>query len=176
MTTTLTRQQNLHTKLKGLKTVEDLSGFLTTLIGPAVESIFQAQIAKLHAQDAVIDAPATLPPRRGRRPKDARAALRDTGVRHDRQAPGLQPLTIRKYETIDDAMEEKVVALYAKGMTNRQFRKVTKTSQVFPHDDALLKLLWLAQHDIARKWTSAIHNWGEIMTQLGILFPEKISL
>lgn len=59
---------------------------------------------------------------------------------------------------------------------NRQFRKVTKTSQVFPHDDALLKLLWLAQHDIARKWTSAIHNWGEIMTQLGILFPEKISL
>lgn len=59
---------------------------------------------------------------------------------------------------------------------NRQFRKVTKTSQVFPHDDALLKLLWLAQHDIAKKWTSAIHNWGEIMTQLGILFPEKISL
>lgn len=59
---------------------------------------------------------------------------------------------------------------------NRQFRKVTKTSQVFPHDEALAKLLWLAQHDIARKWTSAIHNWGEIMTQIGILFPEKVSL
>ena len=32
------------------------------------------------------------------------------------------------------------------------------------------------QRDITQKWTSAIHNWGEIMTQLGILFPEKISL
>lgn len=59
---------------------------------------------------------------------------------------------------------------------NRQFRKVTKTSQVFPHDDALQKLLWLAQHDISRQWTAPVRFWGEIMTQLSILFPEKIAL
>lgn len=60
---------------------------------------------------------------------------------------------------------------------NRQFRKVTKTSQVFPHNDALQKLLWLAQHDITQKWRLLpVDNWGEIMTQLAILFPQKIAL
>ena len=57
---------------------------------------------------------------------------------------------------------------------NRQFRKVTKTTQVFPHDDALIKLLWLAQADITQKWTMVIHNWGEAMAQLNILFPDRV--
>ena len=36
---------------------------------------------------------------------------------------------------------------------NRQLRKVTKNKAVFPNDDALLKMLYLAQSDITRKWT-----------------------
>ena len=59
---------------------------------------------------------------------------------------------------------------------NRQFRKVTKTTSIFPHDEALMKLLWLAQRDIAKSWTMSIQNWGEIMAQLAILWPEKIKL
>ncbi len=60
---------------------------------------------------------------------------------------------------------------------NRQFRKVTKTSQMFPHNEALQKLLWLAQHDITQKWRLLpVDNWGEIMTQLAVLFPQKIAL
>ena len=58
---------------------------------------------------------------------------------------------------------------------NRQFRKVTKTTQVFPHDDALVKLLWLAQADITEKWRVTAHNWGEIMAQFTILFPDRIT-
>jgi transposase-like protein len=57
---------------------------------------------------------------------------------------------------------------------NRQFRKVTKTTQIFPHDDALLKLLWLAQTDISGTWIMATRNWGEIMGQLSILFPDRM--
>jgi len=56
---------------------------------------------------------------------------------------------------------------------NRQFRKVTKTTTIFPHHDALLKLLWLAQNDISKKWTMTVRNWGEIVNQLSILFPDK---
>jgi transposase-like protein len=56
---------------------------------------------------------------------------------------------------------------------NRQFRKVTKTTTIFPHDQALLKLLYLATMDISRKWGGSIKNWGSIVTQLAILFPEK---
>ncbi|MFZ2150142.1 MAG: IS256 family transposase [Minisyncoccia bacterium] len=57
---------------------------------------------------------------------------------------------------------------------NRQFRKVTKTTQVFPHDDALVKLLWLAQADISERWEKSCFNWGEIMAQLTLMFPDRI--
>ena len=57
---------------------------------------------------------------------------------------------------------------------NRQFRKVTKTTTIFPHDDALIKLLWLAQADITQNWRMTVRHWGEIMAQLTILFPDRI--
>jgi len=59
---------------------------------------------------------------------------------------------------------------------NRQFRKVTKTTSVFPHEEALGKLLWLAQRDITRKWSMPIRDWGTIVTQLAVLFPERVQL
>jgi transposase-like protein len=58
---------------------------------------------------------------------------------------------------------------------NGQFRKVTKTTQVFPHDDSLIKLLWLAQTDIAERWEKSCYNWGEIMAQLTLMFPDRIT-
>jgi transposase-like protein len=57
---------------------------------------------------------------------------------------------------------------------NRQFRKVTKTTTVFPHDESLVKLLWLAQSDISKSWTMALRNWGEIVAQMSILFPDRV--
>lgn len=59
---------------------------------------------------------------------------------------------------------------------HRQFRKVTKTTTIFPHDEALLKLLWLAQRDISKSWTQPLLNWGEIITQFAIMFPDRIKL
>lgn len=59
---------------------------------------------------------------------------------------------------------------------NRQLRKVTKTTSIFPHDDSLAKLLWLAQNDITKKWNMPIQNWGQIVHQFAIMFPERISL
>lgn len=56
---------------------------------------------------------------------------------------------------------------------NRQFRKVTKTTSIFPHDQSLMKLLFLATHDITKKWSMPIKNWGSIVSQLAIVFPEK---
>lgn len=57
---------------------------------------------------------------------------------------------------------------------NRQFRKVTKTTTIFPHNDALLKLLWLAQADITQSWTPPSRHWNEVMAQFSILFPDRV--
>lgn len=59
---------------------------------------------------------------------------------------------------------------------NRQLRKVTKTTTIFPHDQSLMKLLYLAASDITRKWNMPIHNWGSILAQLTVMFPEKSSV
>ena len=45
---------------------------------------------------------------------------------------------------------------------NRQLRKVTKSWTVFPSDDSLLKMLYLATMDISKKWNGHRQDWGQI--------------
>jgi transposase-like protein len=58
---------------------------------------------------------------------------------------------------------------------NRQLRKVTKNKSVFPTDDSLLKMLYLAAMDITKKWTGHRQDWGKIRAQLMIYFEERLS-
>lgn len=57
---------------------------------------------------------------------------------------------------------------------HRQLRKVTKGKSILPTDDALLKMLYMATQDVLRKWTGRIQNWGQILLQLSVFFPEKV--
>jgi transposase-like protein len=57
---------------------------------------------------------------------------------------------------------------------NRQLRKVTKSKSVFPTDDSLLKMLYLAMMDITKKWTGRRQDWGRIHSQLEIYFDGRI--
>lgn len=57
---------------------------------------------------------------------------------------------------------------------HRQLRKVTKGKAIFPSDEALLKMLYLATADVVRKWTGRVHNWGQILLHLSVYFPERI--
>jgi len=58
---------------------------------------------------------------------------------------------------------------------NRQLRKVTKSKTIFPTDDALFKMLYLAMMDITKKWEGKPWNWGQILEQLCIYFEERIT-
>ena len=55
---------------------------------------------------------------------------------------------------------------------NSQFRKVTKNKKIFPTDDSLLKILYLATEKVAKKWTRKYPNWDLVINQLKILFAE----
>ena len=57
---------------------------------------------------------------------------------------------------------------------NRQLRKVTKSRTVFPSDDSLLKMLYLATMDITKKWTGRRRDWSQIRAQLEIHFEERL--
>lgn len=58
---------------------------------------------------------------------------------------------------------------------NRQLRKVTKNKGVFPTDDSLLKMLYLAMMDITKKWTGKRREWGQIHSQLEIYFADRLN-
>lgn len=59
---------------------------------------------------------------------------------------------------------------------HRQVRKVTKTKGAFTSDMALLKLMYLAQRNIKKKWTKPIANWGVTAQRLAIWFPGRMVL
>ena len=58
---------------------------------------------------------------------------------------------------------------------NRQLRKVTKAKSVFPTDDALFKILYLAMSEATEKWTGKAWDWGQTLDQLYIYFEGRIS-
>ena len=57
---------------------------------------------------------------------------------------------------------------------NRQLRKVTKAKSVFPTDDSLFKMLYLAMMDITKKWTGRRQDWSRIHAQLAVYFADRI--
>jgi transposase-like protein len=60
---------------------------------------------------------------------------------------------------------------------HRQLRKITKTTSVFPHDDALMKLLWLGQRRISKGWqANKMPQWSEAISQLSVMFPGRLKL
>jgi putative transposase len=59
---------------------------------------------------------------------------------------------------------------------NRQIRKITKSKAVFPNEDAVLKLIWLAAQNILKKWTSPLPKWALTAQQLYIHFPDRFQI
>lgn len=59
---------------------------------------------------------------------------------------------------------------------HRQIRKVTKTKGAFTSDMALLKLIYLATQNIQKKWTQPLQNWGITVSQLSIIFGDRLTL
>jgi len=81
---------------------------------------------------------------------------------------------LKPFYSYPQAIRKMIYTTNAIENLNRQFRKVTKTTTVFPHDESLMKLLWLAQADMSLGKTHTVRNWSEIMAQLSIVFPDRI--
>ena len=56
---------------------------------------------------------------------------------------------------------------------NSGYRRLNKQRSVFPSDTALLKALYLATHEIAKKWTMPLRNWGRVWGELEIMYPDR---
>ncbi|MBL7937207.1 MAG: IS256 family transposase [Bacteroidia bacterium] len=57
---------------------------------------------------------------------------------------------------------------------HRQFRKVSKNRAVFPNDDALFKLLFLAYSDISKNWIAPKAAWASFLAHFSLFFNDRI--
>ena len=57
---------------------------------------------------------------------------------------------------------------------NMTLRKVIKNRALFPSDEAIFKILYLALKNIAKKWTMPIQNSSAATNQFAILFENRL--
>ena len=58
---------------------------------------------------------------------------------------------------------------------NSVLRRLNSQRSVFPSDTVLLKALYLATHEIAKKWTIPLRNWGIVLGELEIMYLDRLS-
>ena len=58
---------------------------------------------------------------------------------------------------------------------NSGYRRLNKQRSVFPSNTALLKALYLATTEISQKWTMPLRDWGKVLSELEIMYPDRLN-
>ena len=110
---------------------------------------------------------------------DAEAALDDFAEAWDEKYPGISQIWVRNWENIIPifdypmAIRKVIYTTNAIESLNRSLRKVIKTKAVFPDEESVFKLMYLAMNNIAKRWKRPIANWKAALSHFAILFPER---
>jgi len=112
--------------------------------------------------------------------EQAELSLEAFGRKWDSKYPSVSKLWQRHWENIipffdyTDEIRKVIYTTNAIESLNRSLRKVLKTKGSFPTDDSIMKLMYLAMQNIAKKWTMPIHNWGAVINQFSIKFEGRV--
>ena len=59
---------------------------------------------------------------------------------------------------------------------NMSLRKVTKSRASFPHDEAVMKLFYLALRNISQNWSrQQVNHWTAALNRFSIMFDDRIN-
>lgn len=128
----------------------------------------KALMADLKAVYSAVDEPSAL------------TALETFSERWDRKYPSISKSwrenwpNLSTYFKYPEVIRRLIYTTNAIEGFNRQLRKVTKAKSVFPTDDSLLKMLYLAMMDITKKWNGRRQDWNLIHAQLAVYFAERM--
>ena len=81
---------------------------------------------------------------------------------------------IKTFFQFPDHIRKLIYTTNAVESLHRQFRKVSKNRSVFPSDDALFKMLFLAARDISKKWTMPVQNWKDALSHFALLYEDRL--
>jgi len=114
--------------------------------------------------------------------EEAEAALDAFAEKWDPTYPAISQIWLRHWENIipifDYPMDIRRVIYTTNAIEslNRSLRKVIKTKAVFPDEESVFKLMYLALNNISKRWTRPIKNWKAATSHFAILFPERFQL
>ncbi len=57
---------------------------------------------------------------------------------------------------------------------NMTLRKVTRNHRIFPSDEAVYKVVYLAIRNLSKKWTMPIHDWKPALNRFAVEFGERL--
>ena len=57
---------------------------------------------------------------------------------------------------------------------NSVIRKAIDQRKIFPHDDAAMKVIYLAIENTSKKWSMPLRYWKPAINQFMIMFPERM--
>ena len=110
----------------------------------------------------------------------AEAALDRFSERWDKKYPKISSswrenwANLSTYFKFPEELRRLIYTTNASEGFNRQLRKVTKSKAVFPTDDSLFKMLYLAMLDITKKWTGRRQDWSVIHAQLAVYYADRM--
>jgi putative transposase len=112
--------------------------------------------------------------------KDGAAALEEFAEKWDRRYPHISASWRANWDEIVTFFKyppEIRTLVYTTNpieSLNRKIKKVAKNKSIFPNDQALIKQVYLAVEEAAKKWTFRQWDWAMIYCQLIIYFSDRL--
>jgi putative transposase len=110
----------------------------------------------------------------------AEQALERFAERWDATYPTLSPRWLADWDRLTvlfdypPAIRRVIYTTNAMESLHDTLRKRLKTRGVFPNDESIMKVWYLALHNVAKKWTRPIRDWKAALHQFVVLFGERV--
>ena len=112
--------------------------------------------------------------------EEAELALSEFSNKWDGKYPSISQSWLKNWENLTPFfaypadVRRAIYTTNAIESMNMTLRKVIKNKRVFPNDEAVFKLLYLAINNVSKKWTMPIQNWKDAMNWFIIEFGDRV--
>lgn len=102
-------------------------------------------------------------------------ALDEFGEKWDDQYPQISKSWLANWANLNTFFSYPPDIRKAIESLNSVIRHATKKRKIFPSDDSVKKVVYLAIISASQKWTMPIHNWKAAMSRFIILFEDRMA-
>lgn len=112
--------------------------------------------------------------------EEAEAALEDFAQAWDEKYPTIAKQWRSKWTDIitlfdfPPPIRKAIYTTNAIESVNSVIRKFTRNRKIYPNEESALKLIYMAIHEAAKKWTMPIRHWKQALNHFAILYEDRL--